>query len=491
MNALQTDLSHLTVADGRYVVRDKLGMGSMGHIFRAFDTRLETEVVIKVPTDKRLADPEFHQRFLQESRLLTQLNHPHIVKILDVGDHQGVPFFVMPYIDAGNLLDRMLDDQKKQRALPACSLRDWLRSTAEALDFMHRKGYIHRDVKPANILFDSHGQVYLSDFGLSKILQDVEHESSGLTAANAVVGTPNYVAPELVLARKNYDGRADQYSLAVTVYEVLTGKPPFEGGSPTATMVNQTTKHPRLLNEVHPEIPESLASAVRMAMSKRPWRRYDTCTAFADAVLSSLPESGGSGVNASSRSSATGYATVVEPRPDYIVAATSKGKNGVIPCPGCGEQLLLKAKYAGQRGSCIHCGGRLLISPGLNELKLLKPLDHGSLAADTQPTIAVQRASDAVVGATRPVRVAGLQFSSRRSMSLTLFGAVLLLLAALLIGRQSAQWGRADAPSPPAAPVSPLEPGVPQDDRAVPDGRASAGWRVNGGSIVPLRAERS
>ncbi|MGE0375392.1 MAG: serine/threonine protein kinase, partial [Planctomycetaceae bacterium] len=396
MSVLQTDLSHLTVADGRYIVRDKLGMGSMGHVFRAFDARLETEVVIKVPTDRRLADPEFHQRFLQESRLLTQLSHPRIVKILDVGEHEGVPFFVMPFIDDGNLLDRMLDEHRKQRALPPASLKDWLRSTAEALDFMHKKGYIHRDVKPANILFDTHGQVYLSDFGLSKILMDEEHQSSGLTAANAVVGTPNYVAPELVLARKNYDGRADQYSLAVTVYEVLSGKPPFEGGSPTATMVNQTTKHPRLLNEVNPDIPEGLASAVRMATSKRPWRRYDTCTAFADAVLGSLHESTGSGIDASSRSSATGYATVVEQRPDFVVAATSKGKNGVIPCPGCGEQLLLKAKYAGQRGSCIHCGGRLLISPGLNELKLLKSLDHGSLAPDTPPLISVELASEDV-----------------------------------------------------------------------------------------------
>ncbi len=444
---LQTDFSNLVVADGRYTVRDKFGSGSMGHVFRAFDTRLKTDVVIKVPTDKRLADPEFHERFLLESRLLTQLSHPRIVKILDVGEHEGVPFFVMPYIDAGNLLDRMQGEDGKQQAMPPESLSAWLHATAEALDFMHKKGYIHRDVKPANILFDAHGEVYLSDFGLSKILLDEGHESSGLTAANAVVGTPNYVAPELVLARKNYDGRADQYSLAITVYEVLTGKPPLEGGSPTATMVNQTTKHPKALNDVNPDIPESLASAVRMAMSKRPWRRYETCTAFADAVLSGLREGAGSGAAASSHSSATGYETVVEQRPEFVVAGTSRGKNGVIPCPACGEELLLKAKYAGLRGKCVHCGGRLQISPGLNELHYLKPLEDGAPVEEEPPVISGQAASGQESSASAEMcagyEVAGLRFTSRLHMMLTLAALLLLLLAAMFVGRQSADWGRA------------------------------------------------
>ncbi len=438
---LQTDFSNLVVADGRYTVRDKLGSGSMGHVFRAFDTRLKTDVVIKVPTDKRLADPEFHERFLQESRLLTQLGHPRIVKILDVGEHEGVPFFVMPYIDAGNLLDRMQGEGRKQVAMPPESLSAWLHATAEALDFMHKKGYIHRDVKPANILFDSHGEVYLSDFGLSKILLDEEHESSALTAANAVVGTPNYVAPELVLARKNYDGRADQYSLAITVYEVLTGKPPLEGGSPTATMVNQTTKHPKALNDVNPDIPEGLASAVRMATSKRPWRRYETCTAFANAVLSCLREGAGSGVAASSHSSATGYETVIEQRPEFVVAGTSRGKNGVIPCPACGEELMLKAKYAGLRGKCVHCGGRLQISPGLNELQHLKPLEDTALVAEDPPVISGQ-GSSASTEVSAGYEFLGLRFTGRLHMTLTLAALLLLLLAALFVGRQSADWGR-------------------------------------------------
>ncbi len=440
MSTLQTNFSNLIIADGRYTVSDRLGVGSMGHVFRAFDTRLATAVVIKVPTDKRLADPEFHERFLQESRLLTQLNHPRIVKILDVGEHDGVPYFVMPYIDGGNLLDRLRDQDGKSKKLSPKSLTGWLRGIAEALDSMHKRGFIHRDVKPANILFDSHNHAYLADFGLSKLLDDNDGANCGLTAANAVVGTPNYVAPELVLARKDYDGRVDQYSLAVTVYEALAGKAPFEGGSPTATMVNQTTKHPKLLSEANEEVPEGLASAVRMAMSKRPWRRYDSCTAFADAVLACMSED--VDLSSSSRSSSTGYSTIIEQRPDYVVAGVSKGKDGKIDCPGCGEQLILKAKYAGQRGACVHCGCKLLISHGLNELKLLKPLELSDSDVGEQTTLSSSSTSEIVLGNEH----LGVRFSSRRGMWLTFAAVILLLLMSAVLGRMTAMWGSELAP---------------------------------------------
>ncbi|MCA9078056.1 MAG: serine/threonine protein kinase [Planctomycetaceae bacterium] len=435
MSTLQTDFSNHILADGRYTVSDRLGTGSMGHVFRAFDTRLATEVVIKVPTDKRLNDPEFHERFLQESRLLTQLNHPRIVKILDVGEHDGVPYFVMPFIDGGNLLDRLRKDEGEQRKLSPKSIAGWLRGIAEALDSMHKKGFIHRDVKPANILFDAHDHAYLADFGLSKLLEDNDAANNGLTAANAVVGTPNYVAPELVLARKDYDGKVDQYSLAVTVYEALSGRPPFEGGSPAATMVNQTTKHPKPLNEVSDEVSEGLASAVRMAMSKRPWRRYDSCTAFADAVIACMNDD--VELSDSSRSSSTGYSTVIEKKPDYVVAGVSKGKDGKIDCPGCGEQLVLKAKYAGQRGACVHCGGKLLISPGLNELKLLKPVELADSDVAQRETLSSASSTCEIILGNEHL---GVRFSSRRGMWLTIAGAILLLVLAALIGRVTAGW---------------------------------------------------
>jgi hypothetical protein len=273
------------------------------------------------------------------------------------------------------------------------------------------------------------------------------------------VGTPNYVAPELVLARRDYDGRVDQYSLSVTVYEVLSGKPPFEGGSPTATMVNQTTRHPALLHEVRPDVSEELASAVRRGMSKRPWRRFDSCRAFAEAVLSSLPRLEDLALTASSRSSSTGYSTVIERRPDVLVAGASPGAARVRPCPACGEKLVLKAKYAGQRGNCVHCGARLEISRGLNEIRLAKPVDGANGAAlkeaTTAPkgrTTAAPKARTAVVRPRQLQEVLGIRFTSRRSMCLALAGMLLLLLGAVFAGRQSAHWHR-DA-DPPRVPVS-------------------------------------
>jgi serine/threonine-protein kinase len=258
-----------------------------------------------------------------------------------------------------------------------------------------------------------------------------------MTAANAVVGTPNYVAPELVLARRDYDGKVDQYSLAVTVYEVLAGKPPLEGGSPTATMVNQTTMHARALNERNPAVPVEIATAVRLAMSKRPWRRYDSCVAFADAVLAPLDSSGHSDITSSSRSSATGYSTVIEDRPDLFVAGVSRGTGGDIPCPSCGKTIALKARYAGQRGACVHCKAQLLISHDLNELHWLKKVElaasDGSLAVQPATPCIVPSAEDAVGEA----RLLGLRFSSRRAMWWTLTALAGLLIAAVFVGRQT------------------------------------------------------
>ncbi len=419
----------------------------MGHVFRAFDSRLETEVVIKVPTDQRLEDPEFHQRFLQESRMLSRLSHSRIIKILDVGEHNGVPYFVMPFLTGGNLQDRFRDASGHARPMSPESLRCWLRGMAEALDFMHAKGFIHRDIKPANILFDDQGHASLSDFGLSKLTAGPSDEANGMTAPNAVVGTPNYVAPELVLARETYDGGVDQYSLAVTVYEALAGRPPLEGGSPMATMVNQTTKHAKPLHEVNPQVPLALSSAVRQAMSKRPWKRFGSCIAFADAVLVSLEGAVDVPTSASSRSSATTYSTIVTERPRFSIAGTSRGKGGLIDCPRCGEQLVLKPRYAGQRGSCVHCAAKLMISADLCELQWIKPLelaDSDCLSHASPPVTAESE----LVETPSAAQLFGIHFHNRRSLAVTLLMLAALLAGAVFAGRQSAAWTGAGAGLP-------------------------------------------
>jgi serine/threonine protein kinase len=263
----------------RYKVADKLGEGGMGFVYRARDRRLGCDVVIKVPRAEMLADSEFRQRFAHEIRALVQLSHPHVVKVTDVGKHDGVPFAVMQFLPGGSL-------EEKRSADPA-ALAKWLPAVAQALDFIHAQGYVHRDVKPANILFDAHGNAFISDFGVAKTLAERTQIRRGLTEAGTVLGTPEYMAPELVMGQP-FDGRIDQYALAVTVYELIAGRTPFEGPTGPAILVKQTTDAPKPLTEAAPGLSPALSAAVLKALAKNPQERYPTCAAFAQAVTAAV-----------------------------------------------------------------------------------------------------------------------------------------------------------------------------------------------------------
>jgi serine/threonine-protein kinase len=199
------------VAGGRYKILERIGVGSMGQVYRAYDQHLETEVVIKcpVPPDADRMGTAFLERFDLEIRSLVQLSHPHIVKIIDVGADEGLPYVVMQYLSGGSLKGRMESGPgREQRPMPPSSLRDWLMDVAKALDFVHGQNYLHRDVKPDNILFDRFGNAFLTDFGIIKMLAN-EHQgprSSTMTAPGFLIGTPNYVAPEVVMGGPSMPG---------------------------------------------------------------------------------------------------------------------------------------------------------------------------------------------------------------------------------------------------------------------------------------------
>ncbi len=381
----KTDLTGRKLGSGRYEVTRRLGSGSMGHVFVAFDSRLKTDVVIKVPTLARLEKEEYRRRFMKESEFLVKLNHPHVVNVLDVDqvEDTGIPYFVMPYIGGGCLSDRLeLAKMSGSIGLDLDELSDWLRPIAQALDFLHDQKCIHRDVKPGNILFDNHGNPFLSDFGLSKLLAEEQCDDSSQTAAGSVVGTPNYVAPELVLGHK-YDGRADQYSLAITVFEVLSGKAPFEGPTASATMVNQTTKRAPLISEIRPEIPEKCAQALSRGMAKKASNRFSSCKEFADAILeftsgSGAKQYGGFG------SGDTDFATAGGAQ--YTVLKTSKGKPGRVPCPKCKKFLIIKKEHASRIGRCAQCKSKVRIGKGLDTLKLLKQVSPSSSSQSSDDT---------------------------------------------------------------------------------------------------------
>lgn len=271
--------------DGRYQVASQLGAGGMGFVYKARDRRLGIDVVLKVPRPEMLADQEFRQRFRAEVTALVQLAHPHIVKVTDYAVHEGTPFAVMQYLSGGSMDDRRPRDEHDQpKAVSPRTLNEWLAPVADALDFIHQKGYVHRDVKPANILFDAHKHAFVSDFGVAKALAGATVDRHGLTGVGMVLGTPEYLAPEVILGQP-FDGRIDQYALAVTLYELLCGHVPFTGPTGPAILVKQTTETAKPLHEVKSNIPTALSAVVAKAMAKNPAERYSTCTALAQAAL--------------------------------------------------------------------------------------------------------------------------------------------------------------------------------------------------------------
>lgn len=372
------------IGTGRYTIVAKVGEGGMGYVYCARDANLETDVIVKVPRRAILDDEEFAERFAREVRSLVRLSHPHVVKVIDVGVHDGIPFAVMQYLSGGSLESRHASGHDS-RLLPVDphSLREWLPSIAKALDFIHRQGYIHRDVKPANILFDAHGNAYLSDFGIAKVLAAEGHSNraASLTGTGMVLGTPHYMAPELVLGEQ-VDGRVDQYALAVAVHELLTGTLPIDAPTAAAVLVQQATRPPKALRDLAQAFDGSLTEAVLKALAKAPDGRFATCGEFADTVLAAVaPMPSGSPI----------VPVLEKPRIPITSRATSPGR---VPCPDCGAVLVLKPQHAGRRARCHKCDALLIISQDISELTLANPVADSTPAKSRLQTVGASTANE-------------------------------------------------------------------------------------------------
>jgi serine/threonine protein kinase/tetratricopeptide (TPR) repeat protein len=269
--------------NGQYRIKTALGSGGMATVYLAVDQRTGKEVAVKLPHEQILREEGFVARFMREVKSLLKLAHPNIVKVVDVGDFRGAPFAVLQYLALGSLrLQQPLDlaDGKVWPMQPS-EVVGWLRPVAEALDFVHSKGYVHRDVKPENIMFDADGNPYLGDFGVIKARADVSagKPQTVATGAGLVLGTPHYMAPE-VLMGEHYDGSADQYSLACTVYELLAARVPFPGEAPVA-IVGHTTRPVPKLNTLVREMPPAIDQVVLRGLAKKKEDRYRDCRTFA------------------------------------------------------------------------------------------------------------------------------------------------------------------------------------------------------------------
>ena len=284
----KTDRVGQVFGSGRYQIIRALDAGGMGAIFVAQDQTMGVEVVIKFPHEDLMHRPEIRKRFMHEVGLLIQLSrqHANIVTIQDVGEEHGTPFAVMQYLESGSLREWY---QKTKNRGSVRSLR-WLRDIADALDYVHSKDLIHRDVKPQNILFDVSGGAYLADFGISKPATHVQRTGPLAyehTADGTVIGTLGYMAHEMLMGEP-IDYMIDQHALAVTLYETLTGRRPFSGNNQYAVATAQKTRDYVPLHEAVVEITKPASEAVDRAMSMSPKDRFPTCSDFAETFISEL-----------------------------------------------------------------------------------------------------------------------------------------------------------------------------------------------------------
>jgi Tol biopolymer transport system component len=273
---------HVTLTSGtllsHYRVIEKIGAGGMGEVYRAQDTRLGRDVAIKVLSPYLAATPEVRARFEREARTISQLNHPHICTLYDIGHHDGMDYLVMELLDGETLADRL-----QKGPLPVAEVLSVGAEIAEALDVAHRRGIVHRDLKPGNVMLTKSGAT-LMDFGLARAsvivsgtTGDTESPtvSRPLTAKGTIVGTFQYMAPEQ-LEGKEADARTDIWALGCVLYEMATGKQAFEGTSQASLISAIMKDEPRRITELAPLTPPALERLVRQCLAKDPDDRWQS-----------------------------------------------------------------------------------------------------------------------------------------------------------------------------------------------------------------------
>jgi serine/threonine-protein kinase len=261
-----------------YLIEEELGRGGMACVFRALDVRLNRRVAIKLLPPDLAFNPSVKSRFLREAQMAANLSHPNIVPIFTVDEREGLVYFVMALVDGESLGKRIARDG----AMPIEHVRSVAGDVADALDYAHRQGVVHRDIKPDNILLErATGRPLVTDFGIARAAA----EESRLTVTGMAVGTPAYMSPEQAMGERDVDGRSDIYSLGIVAYQMLAGETPFKATNTPAMLMKHVSEPPPPLRGRRSDIPATLASAVERALAKRPEDRWRTAGEMRDAVL--------------------------------------------------------------------------------------------------------------------------------------------------------------------------------------------------------------
>ncbi len=265
---------------GGYQIIEQIGIGGMATVYKAYQASMDRYVAVKVLPRQLAEDPNFLARFEQEARTIARLENKNILPVYDYGTQEGYTYLVMRYVGQGTL-----KDLTSQGPLPLPTAVDFLEQIAEALQYAHDKGVIHRDVKTSNVLIDEHQQCYLTDFGIAKLAASSAH----FTASGALIGTPSYMSPEQCSGMA-IDHRSDLYSLGIVLYEMLTGAVPYQAETPVAIVLMHMQSPLPSPRQVNPNIPESVEKVVFRALAKSPEERYQSARDFAQALRRALEE---------------------------------------------------------------------------------------------------------------------------------------------------------------------------------------------------------
>jgi eukaryotic-like serine/threonine-protein kinase len=305
-----------TLFDGRYRVLRRLGRGGMADVYLAEDEELGRRVAIKILNERHAADDQFVERFRREATNAAGLSHPNIVSIYDRGEAEGTYYIAMEYLEGSTLKDIVV----RRGPLPVEDAIGFARDVLEALRFAHRKGLVHRDIKPHNVMCDSDRRVKVTDFGIARA------GASQMTEAGSIIGTAQYLSPEQARGGA-IDHRSDLYSVGVVLYELLTGTVPFAGATPVEIAMKHLSSVPEPPSARRPEVPEALDQIILRALAKDPDERYQTAEEM-DAELARVAE--GLPVSAETAEAATqvlaGAGAI-----DTAATAISKAPTAVTP----------------------------------------------------------------------------------------------------------------------------------------------------------------
>lgn len=268
------------VLAGRYEIRQQLGAGGMGVVYRAFDRELGEPVAIKTLRPDLVGDPGLLERFKQEIRLARKISHPNVVRTHDLGEAGGLYFITMEFVE-GTALDEVI---RRRGALPLPVTLTIGRQLCRALEVAHAQGIVHRDIKPPNLVVDAQGFLKVMDFGIARLMEGRQAPSShGLTAAGSIIGTPEYMAPEQLLGQA-VDGRADLYAAGIVLYECATGRRLFTGDSFATVLMKQVQEPPPDPRSIVPGLSEELVAVLLKALAKEPAQRWQSAAELLHAL---------------------------------------------------------------------------------------------------------------------------------------------------------------------------------------------------------------